>query len=139
MEKWYTGDGSDVKALYSHTLQPSAHRGKITSYFQSLVQGNKEVSPLTCEFQPRHTLVWMDGYKQDRVKLLKQLTAPNMKQFRVLIVSVYDPQGSPLREIPDKTLWLWFNVYSTINYSTAPGAYMEIVLRKWRTSTRWYV
>jgi hypothetical protein len=57
----------------------------------------------------------------------------------VVTMSVYDPQGSPLREIPDKTLWLWFDVYSTINNSTAPGAYMEIVLRKWRTSTRWYV
>jgi hypothetical protein len=41
LERWYAGDGCDVKALYSHTLQP--HRGKITSYFPSLVQGNKEV------------------------------------------------------------------------------------------------
>jgi hypothetical protein len=48
-----------------------------------------DVSTLTCEFRPGHTVVWMDGYKQDRVKLLKQLTAPNMKQFRVLLVMSY--------------------------------------------------
>jgi ribonuclease HI len=285
LERWYAGDGSDVKALYSHTLQPSAHRGKITSYFLTRVQGNKEVQlpsvgegsisarhsvwsgynlsgdvkfdwesmqarveskhpylrvarsgrwtfykteaeatkaqvcdglltigqqkrvkthyvafgeldmraaagamalagsdqdwtalfpyvctmqtsekdderprrvpkpkhlhwlfaehlrsaiqanqfvgspptvcsfgfaevvygtdvpPLTCEFRPGHTVVWMDGYKQDRVKLLKQLTAPNMKQFRVLLVMSYG-----VRHRLQQSKWLppsrWFRLRS---------------------------
>jgi hypothetical protein len=57
----------------------------------------------------------------------------------VVTMSVHDPQGSPLRRRPDKTQWLWFNVYSTKNVSTAPGAYIDMVRRKRQTSTGWYV
>jgi hypothetical protein len=42
LQRWYAGDGSDVETLYSHTLQPSAHRGRIT--FHPWFRGTKRSS-----------------------------------------------------------------------------------------------
>jgi hypothetical protein len=54
-------------------------------------------------------VVWMDGYKQDKVELLKQLMAQNMAGFRVLLVMSYG-----VRQRLRKLKWIppnkWFKI-----------------------------
>jgi ribonuclease HI len=68
-----------------------------------------EASPLTCELQQKHTVVWMDGYNQDRIELLKQLMDRKMAGYRVLLVMSYG-----LRQKLQKLQWLqphkWFKI-----------------------------
>jgi hypothetical protein len=45
LQQWYMGDMSDVQAVYSKQLPPSADKGKIMSYFRASVKKGKEVYP----------------------------------------------------------------------------------------------
>jgi ribonuclease HI len=45
LEQWYRGDSSDLQAVYSVQIPPSADKGRVTSYFSSSVKSSKAVYP----------------------------------------------------------------------------------------------
>jgi ribonuclease HI len=75
--------------------------------FGSVVTGT-EASPLTRELQREHTVVWLNGYRQDKAALMRQLNTA-LSQSRVLVVMSYG-----LRQLlcKDKLLGRWCKVRS---------------------------